>query len=53
LVEQEDTILTCKKIIEEKEKILKEDQILVFAGKLLEDHRSLSDYNIYKESVCN
>ena len=45
-VEPDDSIVNVKQKIQDKEGIPTVSQLLFFAGSLLEDNRTLSDYNL-------
>jgi ubiquitin len=51
--EPKDSIITIKRKLQDKEGILPGQQRLIYAGKQLEDERTLADYNIQPGAVIH
>ena len=52
-VAQKDTIAYVKFLVQIQEGIPPEEQRIIFAGKQLEDNRTIGDYNIEKENTLH
>jgi large subunit ribosomal protein L40e len=49
-IELSDTVYNMKKKIEERFSVSISFQVLIFAGKVLEDYKSLEEYGLYNEA---
>jgi large subunit ribosomal protein L40e len=52
-VEPNDSIISIKRKIQDKESILPGQQRLIYAGKQLEDEKTLLDYNIQDKTIIH
>ncbi|VFQ63749.1 unnamed protein product [Cuscuta campestris] len=52
-VEPSDTIFSVKEKIQVSEGMLPDQQRLTFSGRLVEDHRTLAEYNVTKDSTLH